>query len=363
MESTLLIVKAIHAGNHVLIHCSDGWDRTAQLSSLVSICLDPHYRTIQGLQALIEKEWLSFGHKFNDRLGHIYKHGPASIGHSTSSSSSSKDEKETAPVFQQFLEVAHNIMVQFPHHFEFNERFLVDIHQAAYSCQFGTFLLNNQRERKEMNLADRTTSFWSYVNENVDDYRSHLFRPSDTNDVLWISVTPKDVPYWAGLYSRFDDEVSAGESMYSHQYSRNAYRRFAARSVGDAVEVLQRRLNQIQHSTALFQHQKTVTEARLINLQKAAHDRGLSLPEAKILLPQPIQAQSLLPPKQSACSLCHGIFFIADPQWHCSWCSQVVCASCSRHTLSLADITQTKTETNARCRSCDACYGRVQKKK
>ena len=28
-----------------LIHCSDGWDRTAQLTSLGQIILDPFYRT------------------------------------------------------------------------------------------------------------------------------------------------------------------------------------------------------------------------------------------------------------------------------------------------------------------------------
>ena len=54
-----------------MIHCSDGWDRTAQTCSLSAMMLDPHYRTIQGFQALIEKEWLSFGHKFTDRCRHI----------------------------------------------------------------------------------------------------------------------------------------------------------------------------------------------------------------------------------------------------------------------------------------------------
>ena len=40
----------------VLIHCSDGWDRTPQLSSLSQICMDPYYRPLRGFAGLIEKE-------------------------------------------------------------------------------------------------------------------------------------------------------------------------------------------------------------------------------------------------------------------------------------------------------------------
>ncbi len=54
-------------GKNVLVHCSDGWDRTSQLSSLSQILLDPYYRTLEGLAVLIEKDWRHFGHKFRDR--------------------------------------------------------------------------------------------------------------------------------------------------------------------------------------------------------------------------------------------------------------------------------------------------------
>ena len=54
----------------IIVHCSDGWDRTPQLVALAQLLLDPHYRTIHGYEILIEKEFLSFGHRFQDRCGH-----------------------------------------------------------------------------------------------------------------------------------------------------------------------------------------------------------------------------------------------------------------------------------------------------
>lgn len=33
-----------------MVHCSDGWDRTAQLTSLAMLMLDSHYRTLRGFQ-------------------------------------------------------------------------------------------------------------------------------------------------------------------------------------------------------------------------------------------------------------------------------------------------------------------------
>jgi len=47
-----------------VVHCSDGWDRTAQLTSLSMLMLDSYYRTLRGFQVLLEKEWIGFGHKF-----------------------------------------------------------------------------------------------------------------------------------------------------------------------------------------------------------------------------------------------------------------------------------------------------------
>lgn len=71
LQSVDRISKSVHLNNtNVLIHCSDGWDRTSQVSALTQLCLDPYYRTMEGFMILIEKEWLSFGFKFATRSDH-----------------------------------------------------------------------------------------------------------------------------------------------------------------------------------------------------------------------------------------------------------------------------------------------------
>ena len=37
------ISKLVSEGNNVLIHCSDGWDRTPQLVTISQILLDPYF--------------------------------------------------------------------------------------------------------------------------------------------------------------------------------------------------------------------------------------------------------------------------------------------------------------------------------
>ena len=50
-------------GDPVLVHCSDGWDRTAQVCALAQFALDPYFRTFDGFGVLVEKEWCAFGER------------------------------------------------------------------------------------------------------------------------------------------------------------------------------------------------------------------------------------------------------------------------------------------------------------
>jgi len=54
LKASLLVVNAIDKDRKsVLVHCSDGWDRTPQIVALAELLLDPYYRTVEvGLTAV-----------------------------------------------------------------------------------------------------------------------------------------------------------------------------------------------------------------------------------------------------------------------------------------------------------------------
>lgn len=48
LKAAVLVSNAVdREGRPVLIHCSDGWDRTPQIVALAKILLDPYYRTME----------------------------------------------------------------------------------------------------------------------------------------------------------------------------------------------------------------------------------------------------------------------------------------------------------------------------
>ncbi|CAM4805224.1 unnamed protein product [Rotaria magnacalcarata] len=81
----------------VLVHCSDGRDHTPQIITLAEIMLDSYYRTINGFQILVQREWIQFGHKFGDRCGHGVD---------------PNDPNERSPVFLQWLDCIYQLMMQ-----------------------------------------------------------------------------------------------------------------------------------------------------------------------------------------------------------------------------------------------------------
>ncbi|XP_068123070.1 myotubularin-related protein 6 isoform X2 [Hyperolius riggenbachi] len=199
LDASVCLAKAIHEENtSVLVHCSDGWDRTSQVCSLGSLLIDPFYRTIKGFMVLIEKDWLSFGHKFADRCGQL-----------------DTESKEISPVFTQFLECVWHLTEQFPRAFEFNEAFLLHIHEHVHSCQFGNFIGNCQKEREELRLKEKTHSLWAHLLKEQSKYQNPLFDQSSLKNqpVLEPNTIHFNFKFWRNMYNQFDLSLHPRQSL------------------------------------------------------------------------------------------------------------------------------------------------------
>lgn len=262
LSSTDTLVKfVIFNKSNLLIHCSDGWDRTAQVCSLVQICLDPYFRTLEGFMVLIEKDWLSFGHRFAERSGHLSSESVfrdnsvrLSISGTTNSSMSgsmdlnssfigsfSLDRREsvgeppevdtrtptsselvhkvssrfkkknslklTSPVFQQFLDCVYQLLIQNPTQFEYNERFLRRLLYHLYSCQYGSFLFDNEQERVVNDAYNKTHSVWDYFRSRKNEFTNSSYQPIDAEED-WILPNLNKVQWWSQLFGKRDEEMN-----------------------------------------------------------------------------------------------------------------------------------------------------------
>lgn len=265
--------------SHVLIHCSDGWDRTSQLSGLSQLCLDPYYRTLEGFIVLVEKDWLSFGHMFAHRSGFLSSEKwfnienervggdsntrqdlggksnalenaflsakgffnkdnnsresmvdsdgemqpyDAATQHlrkpSSSTPTKGKDDKtttkvkETSPVFHQFLDATYQLLIQNPTRFEFNERFLRRLLYHLYSCQYGTFLYNNEKDRLDNHIQDKTRSVWDYFLSRKEQFLNEKYDSTIDDNVRGkerlILPDTSGVRWWHELFGRTDQEMN-----------------------------------------------------------------------------------------------------------------------------------------------------------
>jgi myotubularin-related protein 1/2 len=176
-------------GTSVLVHCSDGWDRTAQISALAQVMCDPYYRTFEGFAVVVEKEWILAGHRFAIRVGH------ASGDHA---------HDQRSPVFIQWLDAVWQLLTRFPGTFEFSGGFLRAIADALYSGQYGTFLYDCQRERDEAGVGQGTVSLWTELMVRRKMFADPLYEPM-AGPLPVIQVRqPSDFPVevWSELYAQ-----------------------------------------------------------------------------------------------------------------------------------------------------------------
>lgn len=178
-------------GAPVLVHGGKGLDSTLIVTSLVQIILNPDCRTVRGVQALIDREWLQGGHPFGTR-------------HCQSCYTSSTNRLKTSgATFVLFLDCVYQLFTQFPCSFEFDSHLLITFFEHSYFSQYGTFIGDSEGERMELMAFNKTTSLWSHLNR--PDVMTSLLNPAyePNQSVIWPSVAPISLVLWSELYLRF----------------------------------------------------------------------------------------------------------------------------------------------------------------
>uniref|UniRef100_A0A4W5LU65 phosphatidylinositol-3,5-bisphosphate 3-phosphatase n=1 Tax=Hucho hucho TaxID=62062 RepID=A0A4W5LU65_9TELE len=202
----------------VVVHCSDGWDRTAQLTSLAMLMLDSHYRTLRGFQ-VSKKD----GREGEEVRGKRVGHGDENHANS-----------ERSPLFIQFIDCVWQMTRQFPAAFEFNELFLITILDHLYSCLFGTFLYNSEQERE---VQTKTVSLWSYINSQPEDFTNPFYVDYE-HHVLYPLASVRHLELWTGYYVRWNPRMRPQVGMPVHQNLKELL--FLKAELQRKVEELQR---------------------------------------------------------------------------------------------------------------------------
>jgi len=231
--------------SNAVVHCSDGWDRTSQLVSLAEMLLDPYYRSLEGFQVLIEKEWVSFGHKFSDRLA-VGKRGIW-------------EDNESGPIFLQWVECVWQILNQFPCAFEFNCHFLIFLIDGLHSNLFGNFFFNSNKEREQHQIDSRTCSIWSYVNHPTvrPKFVNPFYSPDEV--VLRPCVSMFRLRFWGDYYLRhfsFHSQSVTNEAQWNAQFSeatsQHVTLREQVRVLTETNRVLEEQNHSLQKELSLF---------------------------------------------------------------------------------------------------------------
>ena len=341
------MAEFLDKGESVLAHCTDGWDRTSQTTSIAMLLLDPFYRTIHGFGILIEKEFCSFGHKFAERCNHMLTGtvfcAPDNVV-ATDVDPNGTPKIQVSPIFVQWLDCVYQVVRQFPSYFEFTPKLLEFLNENVYSCFYGTFLTNTAKERLFEGIRLNTISIWTEVERLVAMERNGERRLSIVNPMydsktaakyirkevncgiqrLQPSVSSKRLVFWEEFYLKHDGDCFK-LAMPKHQWPQDV--------VEDGTFEVPARVKQ---NEVTILHDEVVEKAKQRRLAEIRFTEDL-LPRLQVQ--RPTQAPTTgdgsvvvrpQPEKSKECRRCRDKFGWFNSAQHCQQCFQAFCSKCLR---------------------------------
>uniref|UniRef100_A0A8C5QZX2 Myotubularin related protein 11 n=1 Tax=Leptobrachium leishanense TaxID=445787 RepID=A0A8C5QZX2_9ANUR len=167
----------------VVLQEAEDRDMNCLMTSLVQVMSDPHARTLSGFQSLVQKEWVSAGHPFQQRIN-LYR----------------DSNKEEAPVFPLFLDCVWQILHQFSAAFEFTESYLIALQDSLYNVFCSSFTHNCQWDRIRGNQRHSFTQTYTPINGWRNIVREKIFLNGDFKMEEKLSTQPS-VWEWGLFYS------------------------------------------------------------------------------------------------------------------------------------------------------------------
>jgi hypothetical protein len=145
---------------------------------------------------LIEKEFLSFGHKFASRNGLSQKEN--------------HNDDQRSPIFLQWIDIIHQLIFQFPEAFEFNMDLLLFIAFHYNSCLYGNFMYNCEYERIEKKAYSKTCSIWTDVLNNEKFFLNNNYNPQE---FIMPDYSPYKIRFWEEFFFRWNSSI---EKKYNY---------------------------------------------------------------------------------------------------------------------------------------------------
>jgi len=164
LQTASYLAESLSKGMTVVVKHDDGRSYSILLASLAMILLTDEFRTREGFEQVVLRNWVSLGYPFS--LHHTLTISPAGAA--------------LCPVFLLFLDCVHQLAAQFPAHFAFSSAYLARVWDTALLPLTHTFMFDCEKDREAAsNARSAPLSFdWSlqFSQEQIDAWDNPLYK-------------------------------------------------------------------------------------------------------------------------------------------------------------------------------------------